>query len=336
MRLSAPVKMLLKKHDLIEGVLLEEDGEEIQVDAKAVVIATGGYANSKEWIKKYAGLDLGLNVVAVGNVCKTGDGIRMAWEAGADKVGLGVLELFRVGPMGPEDLTKSTVEYAAVQPDLWVDTEGERFCDETVGFYETSVGNASVRSKQWCNYSIFDSSTVVRLMETGIDKAHGTGLLPGARLTELDRDLAATIVNGSTEVFEAGSVPELAEKIGVSPAVLQKTVDEYNAFCDKRHDDLFAKDPKYLRPLTGPRYYAIRARTICLGTLGGIRINERCEVVDASGRVIPGLYAAGYDAGGMYGDSYPIRPASGLSSGFALNSGRIAGRNAARMETRAT
>jgi fumarate reductase flavoprotein subunit len=113
---------------------------------------------------------------------------------------------------------------------------------------------------------------------------------------------------------------------------LQSTVDEYNRFCAQRHDDLFAKDPKYLRPLTGPRFYAIRARTICLGTQGGIKITDRCEVVDTKGRVIPGLYAAGYDAGGMYGDSYPIRPSSGLSSAFAINSGRIAGRNAARME----
>ena len=335
-KLSAPVKTILKKRDLIEGVALEEDGEEIPVHASAVVIATGGYANSKEWIKKYSGLDLGVNVLAVGNVGKTGDGIRMAWEAGADNAGLGGLELFRVGPLGPEDLTKSAVEYAAVQPDLWVDSGGERFCDETIGFYETSIGNASVRSKQWCNYSIFDSSVVARLMESGIDKAHGTGLLPGARLTELDRELAATIQNGNTEVFEAASVPELAEKIGVAPATLQNTVDEYNAFCEKRHDDLFAKDPKFLRPLKGPRFYAIRARTICLGTLGGIRINGRCEVVDTKGEVIPGLYAAGYDAGGMYGDSYPIRPASGLSSAFAINSGRIAGRNAARMETTGT
>jgi fumarate reductase flavoprotein subunit len=327
-RMSAPAKSILKRGDRIEGAVLEEGDEETEVSAQAVIIASGGYANNKEWIKKYSGLDLDVNVVSVGNIGKMGDGIRMAWEAGADKAGIEVLELFRVGPLGPGHLEKSPVEYTAVQPDLWVDSEGERFCDETVGFYETSVGNASARSKQWCNYSVFDSSIVKRLVENGIDKAHGTGLLPGARLTELERDLAVAIQSGNSEVFEAGSVRELAEKIGVTPATLQRTVDEYNRFCEKRHDDLFVKDPKYLRPLQGPRFYAIRARTICLGTMGGIKINERCEAVDTKGRVIPGLYAAGYDAGGMYGDSYPIRPSSGLSSGFAINSGRIAGRNA--------
>jgi fumarate reductase flavoprotein subunit len=52
------------------------------------------------------------------------------------------------------------------------------------------------------------------------------------------------------------------------------------------------------------------------------------EVVDKKGCAIPGLYAAGFDAGGMYGDSYCINSSPGLSSGFALNSGRIAGLNA--------
>jgi fumarate reductase flavoprotein subunit len=50
------------------------------------------------------------------------------------------------------------------------------------------------------------------------------------------------------------------------------------------------------------------------------------EVLDKTGRVIPGLYAGGFDAGGMYGDSYSIHDSSGLSSAFAANSGRIAGK----------
>ena len=80
-------------------------------------------------------------------------------------------------------------------------------------------------------------------------------------------------------------------------------------------------------PLTGPRYYAVKGRTVFLGTMGGIRINEKTEVLDKKDVVIPGLYAGGFDAGGMYGDSYPIKGSSGLASAFALASGRIAGRN---------
>ena len=116
--------------------------------------------------------------------------------------------------------------------------------------------------------------------------------------------------------------------MGIDKQVLKATVEEYNAFCDKGHDDLFAKEPKYLRPLIGARFYAVKTRTVFLGTLGGIKINHKAEVLDKKGRVVPGLYAGGYDAGGMYGDSYCISATSGLSSAFATNSGRIAGRSA--------
>ena len=116
--------------------------------------------------------------------------------------------------------------------------------------------------------------------------------------------------------------------IGADPAALRAAVDEYNSACARGHDGLFAKNPKFLRPLVGPKFYAARARTVTLGTKGGIEINENMEVLDKKSTVIPGLYAGGFDAGGMYGDSYPIHVSSGLSSAFALNSGRIAGRNA--------
>lgn len=326
--LAVPVKRILKAGDCIDGVILEENGEETRVNAKVIVIASGGYANNKEWIKKYAGFDLDINLIPVGNVDKTGDGIRMAFEVGADNEGLGVLELYRVGPTGPEFAMKSNIEYAVVQPDLWVDSQAERYCDESIGFYETSIGNASARQKGGSTYSIFDSSIVKRLIENGIDKSHGVDFPPGSRILDLERDLARVLENRSTEVFKADSIPGLAEKIKVDPLRLQATVEEYNGFCEKGHDELFAKDPKYLRPINGPQFYAVRARTVFLGTLGGIKINQKTEVIDKKERTIPGLYAVGFDAGGIYGDSYCIRDASGLSAGFAINSGRIAGRNA--------
>jgi fumarate reductase flavoprotein subunit len=112
--------------------------------------------------------------------------------------------------------------------------------------------------------------------------------------------------------------------------VLRATIDEYNRYCSQGHDELFAKDRRYLRPLVGPRFYAVRGRAVFLGTMGGIKVNERLEVLDKKDVVIPGLYAGGFDAGGMYGDSYPIKSSSGLASAFALNSGRIAGKSALR------
>jgi fumarate reductase flavoprotein subunit len=339
LRLSTTVKKILKQArpgtvpsggDRITGVVAEEDGEDIQVAAKAVIIASGGYANNKEWIKKYSGFDLEVNIIPVGNVDKMGDGIRMAWEVGAAEEGMGILELFRVGPAGPEFAMKNQVEFVAAQPDLWVNQRGERFCDEGIAFYDTSVGNANARYKEGYTYSLFDESIKNLLIEKGIDRGIGMDNPPGTRPVDFDKELSIALEKGTKEIFVADSIEELAEKIGVNPAILRATVDEYNGFCEKGHDDLFAKDPKYLRPLKGPKFYAIKARTIFLGTLGGIKINHRTEVVDKKEKVIPGLYAVGFDAGGMWGDSYSIIHSSGASAGFAINSGRIAGRNAAK------
>jgi fumarate reductase flavoprotein subunit len=325
---ATPVKQILKAGDRVAGVIVDENEEDIQVAAKAVIIASGGYANNKEWIKKYSGFDLDVNVIPFGNIGKMGDGIRMAFEVGAADEGLGVLELVRTGPIDPQFAMGMHLESPAVQPDLWVNSMGERFCDESISFDDAYVGNANARQKGDFTFSIFDTSIKLQLIENGIDKAMAMDFPPGSRTTELDRELEKAFESKSTEVLVADSVEELAGKMGVEPEVFKATVEEYNRFCNVGHDELFAKDPRYLRPIKGPKFYAVKARTIFLGTLGGIKINHRMEVIDKKGNVIPGLYAGGYDAGGMYGDSYSIGKSSGLSSSFATNSGRIAGKNA--------
>ncbi len=323
-----PVKRILKGQNRVNGVVVEKDEEELEIAAKAVIIASGGYANNKEWIKKYTGFDLDVNVIPIGNVDKMGDGIRMAFEVGAADEGLGVLEVNSAGPVGPGFAPRGALELTASQPDLWVNPQGERYCDETIGFYDTSMGNANARYKEGYTYRLFDESIKQILMTRGIDKQVSMENLPGTRPVGFDEEMNAAIERGSTEAFAADSVEDLAIKMGINPNVLKATIDEYNRFCAQGHDELFAKHARYLRPLNEPRYYAVKARTLFLGTLGGIKINHRMEVIDKKGRIIPGLYAGGFDAGGMWGDSYCMKNSSGLSAGFATNSGRIAGRNA--------
>ena len=218
---------------------------------------------------------------------------------------------------------RSPVEYAAVQPDLWVDTEGRRFCDETIGFYETSVGNASARTKQWCNYSVFDSAVVERLARARHRQGAWHGPAARRAADEFETGTWTRLVQaGDPEVFAADSVWSLAEKIGVPPGNLQRplspstTASAPNATttCSPKTRSSYARSwdrgstPSGHEPSAWVPWEASR-------------INERCQALDAKGKIIPGLYAAGYDAGGMYGDSYPIRPSSGLSSAFAINSG---------------
>jgi len=327
-RLGSRVQRLRKAGAKITGVIAKVNNEEIEVISKAVVIASGGYANNKEWIKKYSGYDLDVNIMPVGNVDKSGDGIRMAWEVGAAEEGMGTLELFRAGPLGPDFPMKNQIEFVTCQPDLWINPRGERFCDEGITFYDSEVGNANARFKEGYTFSIFDDSVIERLLDRGVDRGIAIENPPGTKPVNIRRELNAALERGSTDVFAADSLEELAKKIHVESEVLKATVEEYNSYCEKGHDELFSKNPHYLWPIKVPKFYAVKVRTVFLGTLGGIKINQRTEVIDKKGDVIPGLYAVGYDASGMWGDSYCFKAASGASSGFAVNSGRIAGKNA--------
>ena len=329
-RVASPVKQILKGKRGPSGVVVEFEGKDTEVACRAVVIASGGYANNAEWIKKYAGLELGRTVTPMGNVGKMGDGIRMAWEMGAAAEGMGVLHLIRVAPFGPEFPFMNTVEGAAIQPVLWVDPKGERFCDEGIAYYDTSLGNVNSRYQQGYTFCLFDDTIKKHFIEKGVFRGMGTVVPPGCKLHDLNEQLEHFLSLNSKEFFGADSIEELALKMEVDPQVLKTTVEQYNAFCAQRYDAEFAKDPEYLIPLNGPRFYAAKARTCFLGTMGGVKINHRTEVVDQYGSPIAGLYAVGLDAGGLHAESYSMRDTSGIASAFAVISGRVAGENAAK------
>ena len=327
-RLAAPVRRILKERGAIKGVSAKENGVEVEIAAKAVVIGTGGYANNREWIKKYTGYELERNLFPLGNVGKTGDGIRMAWEVGAAEEGMGLLQFLRVGPLlGPGVKFMQQLECVAMQPNLYVNQRGERYCDESMTPNFAFNGNALARLREKYSYSIFDDEVKQDMIDKGVVIGMGMVRPPGTRFFELDEELKEMLEKGNPNIFVANSVEELAGKTGINPDTLKATLDEYNRYCEKGHDELFAKDRKYLRPLKGPRFYAVKSYMAFLGTLGGIKINHRMEVVDKEEVPIPGLYAGGLDAGGMYGDSYDVIMSGGTSA-FAANSGRIAGKNA--------
>jgi fumarate reductase flavoprotein subunit len=325
--LATPVKKIIKEGGKITGIMAEKDRRNINIASKAVIIATGGYANNKEWVKKYSGFDLDVNLFPLGNIDKMGDGIRMAWEVDAAEEGMGVLQLWRSILIGQGVQEIGNLHGAALQPHLWVNQRGERFCDEKIANIDPFEGNACARQKNGYSYTIFDEAIRRHMIEKGIDKNMGTENPPGTRLIHFDAELKAALKKKNPHIFVADSILELADKIAVDPAVLRATVKEYNRFCEKGHDELFAKDRQYLRPVKEPKFFAMRCVTMTLGSLGGIKINHRTEVVDKEENIIPGLYAVGNDASGMYGDSYNIY-LSGGTLGFAVNSGRIAGENA--------
>jgi fumarate reductase flavoprotein subunit len=314
-------KKLITEDGRVTGLIAEDrDGNTIRASAKAVVIADGGFANNKKMLEKYT--NAGPELLPMGNEGKMGEGIQMAWEIGAASEGTDVLQL--ITPVVRTEKGITHLAAAVTQPYLWVNKMGKRFCDEGI-FQFPFVGNVQANQKDQIIFHIFDETTKNYMKENGIDFGMGMYVPTTTKLEDIDADLKRGANDG--EVFMADSIEKLAEHIDVNAKVLTATVDEYNKYCDQGHDDLFAKDPKYLHPVRTPNFYAVRGFPSFTGTLGGIKINHKTEVLNKNFEIIPGLYAAGNCAGGMYGDSYDSASA-GTALGFAINSGCMAGENA--------
>ena len=309
---------LIEENGRIVGVeATNKAGDRITIrGAKATVIATCGFFDNKEMREKYLRFP---NADGLAQTGKTGDGIRMAWSVGADKEGTEVQASYRPDPHGVG--TTNHVSATAKQPHLWLTPKGERFCNEIIMLEWPFAGNALERIGGTM-YVVYDQKTLDHMVkEEGIDLGVGVMVPVGTKLANFSKEWDAAVKAGWA--FKADTLYGLAKATGMNPEKLKKTVADYNGYCAVRHDAEFAKDPKYLRDVkTGP-FYAIKSVASTLGTLGGIKANERFEVVTQNEDPIPGLYAAGNDVGGMYGDSYDLLMA-GSTVGFTVNSARIA------------
>jgi fumarate reductase flavoprotein subunit len=321
--LQTPVKKILKQGDKIVGVVAEDDrsGESIQAIAKAVIIATGGFGDNPEMIKKYTGYQWGHDLQSFRIPGLSGDGIRMAWEAGAAPTEMR-MELIYLMPGELEPELAETFR----QPHLLVNLLGERFMNEGIISNSSFTGNAISIQKNRSAFLIFDGNIKHHIETVGFDSYHV--VFPFTKVRNLDALIKAAFDKGYKDVFVADSLEELANKTEIDLVNLKRTVEEYNSFCDKGFDPIFNKSHYLLRPIKRPKFYAGRLVPGAYGSLGGIRINYRTEVLNKNWKKIPGLYAAGTDACSIYGDTYVfILP--GNTMGFAINSGRIAGENAA-------
>ncbi len=320
--LETPAKKILKTGGRIVGVLAEDKfGETIQANAKAVIIATGGFGDNPSMLKKYTGYEHGRDLFSIRVPGLVGDGIRMAWEVGAADTEMNIEMTY-----GMPGRTAQFVAIAAVcrQPNLMVNLLGDRFFNEELLGNTTFTGNAIAQQKNRCAFVIFDEAIKKYYEENGLDTIGSVH--PVTEIRNLDDELNKALAQGYENIFVTDSLEELARKTGINPERLLKTVEEYNRACETR-DELFYKSYKYLKAIKQPKFYAGRFFPSGYGSLGGIKINYKTEVLTKEYNVISGLYAAGTDACTIYGDSYVfILP--GNTMGFALNSGRIAGENA--------
>lgn len=318
---ETPAYEILRDEKRITGVRARDAaGEEYEIECAAVVIATGGFGDNPEMIHREMGYTWGKDLKSVRVPGVIGDGMKMAWKVGAAKTETSIEQS---GGTLLEGHYRSLIS-AANQPNLMVNLKGERIMNEE------SMGNSNFRSnvcipqKGHRVYSIFDDSIVQFYEKNGYDIVNMVGrqVYP---VSFLD-DVKAAEENHDPGFASAYTIGDLADQVGINRAQLEKTVEEYNQMCNTR-DSLFFKPQKYMKPLVGPKFYCVTHVAGGYGTLGGIKINYKTEVVDDGFQPIPGLYASGTDTCTIYADSYVfILP--GNTMGYALNTGRMAGEHA--------
>ncbi|MBE6016010.1 MAG: FAD-binding protein [Lachnospiraceae bacterium] len=316
---------LIKEGDKVVGATaIGSDGTEYEIRAKAVIVATGGFIGNKEMVKKEFGLTLQEDFFPFHMPGLQGDGLKMMWKAGACKFGLNIEAIYQV----PDNATWGVLDGVLRQPNLLINQFGERFMDEGDMGNTTYTGNAIALQPGNYAYCIMDRGILRHYQKNGpdiVDLVH-----PSQVFFEFDEVAAKAVEQDYPAYAEGKTVAELAEKIGIDPEVLQMTIDEYNEMCENGLDSKFHKQRKFLHPITGKGGYICGKFYLgAYGTIGGVRINRYCEVLDENQIPIEGLYAAGTDANTIYGDSYNFT-LPGNSMGFAVNTGRMAGEAAAQ------
>jgi fumarate reductase flavoprotein subunit len=311
-------ELITDKDGNVTGVVASGLGKEFRINAKAVILAAGGFGANKEMLKEFFPQFFHVET-SMGRLClghTTGDGILMARSIGAQ---LG--EYFGIQLGGPSHHPWSfSVHSSLIRPEsVWINKNGERFIDETQSFrsfYALGKQPGAIA------YGIYDTATRDYMIQTATEV--GTG--PDSEyLAFLKEELEKE--NDGRLVFIANTMDELAAAIDVDLNVLKATVDRYNSFCENGYDADFLKCKEFLRPISQAPFYAILGHRFYDTTHGGLKINENLEVINTNGNVIRGLYASGDLASGWVTQKYaPI----GASLSWCCNSGYMVGEEAAK------
>lgn len=295
--------MTLNDDGSVNGCVAERtDGSIITVNAKTVIIATGGYAASSDLVYKYSNGAITTKLTSCA-ATSTGDGLALAEQAGGDLINL---DQIQVHPLGdPIDdcgcVSEFVGNWLSATEYMFVNKEGKRFINEDNTRYAISM--AELKQTDGQMWLIVDSSAIAG------DDTRG--------------DLINSLL-ADGHSYKADTLDELAEKIGVPADALKATVESYNAGMVSGSDEFGKATSEDSTILQAPFYASLRTPTVHY-TMGGIQIDTDAHVLDADGSIIPGLYAAGEVASGIHGNNR----LGGNAYPDIITFGRIAGQNAA-------
>jgi succinate dehydrogenase/fumarate reductase flavoprotein subunit len=332
--LSSPVRELIVENGAVRGAVIVREGRSVRVRARrGVVLACGGFPHDVARRKAmFPHAPTGSEHFSPGPTGNTGDGLRLAEAAGGHVEN----RLPNAAAWVPVSLTKRKDGSRGVMPHfidrakpgvIAVMRDGKRFTNEGNSYHDfvQAMTKAAKPNEEIAAFLICDHKTL---------RTYGLGCVP-----PFPMPLGHHLRSGY--LMRASTLAELAAQTGIDAKALAETVAQFNAAAADGQDPAFGKGTRaYNRyqgdalhgpnpcvaPLEDGPFYAIKMVIGDLGTYAGIVTNSDAQALDADGRVIPGLYAAGNDMASIMGGNYP---GAGITLGPALTFGYIAGRHLA-------
>jgi len=324
--LQTSVKKIITENGAVAGVIVEDDSGTItKIEAKAVLVSTGGYGQNVEMLNELAHFIC--RAVEPGTPGRVGDGMKLGLDAGAALWDYpGTLPL--LGPLVAGAGWEPNMIITSFQPLLWINQDCNRYIGEdTLLTNFTFAGQASKNQER--SITLFTQADLDHFTNEGPYADIFTMGHVGTPIAGIKERLLELQTSDNT-VYIAETLEELAAQAGLDPAALKACVDKYNGYCASGVDTEFNKQAKYLNPLAAGPYYALENAVCFTGSGGCLKIDTEMRCLDAERQPVVGLYAGGCDAGGLFGDCYDPNIAGGSMAAWAVNSGRIAAKNIAK------
>ena len=243
-------------------------GETVTVNAKAVVLASGGFGANLDMVVKYKPELKGFMTTNAPGI--QGQGIEMAEAIGAATVDM---DQIQIHPTVEANTAALITEGLRGDGAILINEEGQRFIDE--------VGTRDVVS-------------AAEIAQTG----SYSWLVVDQAMADASSVIQGYIKKGYT--VTGATYEELGKAMGVDAAAFAETMEKWNGCVEAKNDPDFGRT-SLANPLNTAPYYAVKVTAGVHHTMGGLKINANTEVLNEKGEVIPGLFAAGEVTGGVHG-----------------------------------
>ena len=313
---NAKAEELIVKDGKVVGVKATlAGGENLTVNAKAVLLATGGYGNNKAMLQEPV-----KSALYYGPVCSTGDGFTMAEKIGAGAENKQYGKLYPNGVEVAKGEAKSSLfgnNAALLKGAFIVNKAGLRVVDEKAS--NNTILQQLLKDPQKTFYLVMD--------EQSFEAFRNNVASNMISQNEIETWLKAD-GKGTPMLVHGKGLAEAAKKAGIDADALAKTVDRYNGFVETGVDKDFGRPAQYMKQKfdASKTVYIIEQQPRFATTLGGLTATDEFEVLDKNGKPITNLFVVGESINTVHGDDSPI----GANAGWAITSGKLAAEAAAK------